>query len=688
MPTCEVGVPRALRSVGLVFLGVWVGLGAWAQSLPMASAPDVYQAAPPGAILPPPQEARYGPGVLGLEGLSLQRIGSAPELGWAVRDLNAEIQTRLGFTLSSVPRDKPLRIGTLQDPDLAAEARSRNLLPDRPEGYGLWVDAQGAAVVGYDPLGAYRGIQTLRQLLTPTGFRFAQIRDWPQLPLRMAMIYLDKDSPTVNNALIPLLAKYKFSHLLVMCDYVQWNSTRNLWHPNGAPRAEAERVAQLIREYGMEPIPLIETLGHAGWMFYGGQNRDLWADPEAQTPYAYDPLNPRTYQVVLPVLSEAVEVFRPKYVHIGHDEVANVNRFPATPQGLEAGLPKLFVEDTLRLYTHLKGLGVGTMIWHDVAFGEAYGGQIAPLLPKDILVTYWNYSPATDYPALGAIRGQGFAVIGSSWYEPGNAQSMAQAVLRAGGVGLLQTRWSGYFGNLSLLGGEARQGLAYLGAASSAWNPLAPVPEDLQARYREAWRPAPYTPISGWLVDLSRLATRKLSDPDGTGWLGRGPDTDLSNLPTGVQRFGGYSFALSRALMLKGSRAGTEDLPQTLTLPLGVGAKAIAFLQTTGFISSVPKDVVGAYTFTYADGTRLRRPLEYGRHLVSWTDVSATSLEFIPAWRGKTPDGLEVGLNTWVWVNPYPDKVIQSIALESSGGPANPVLLGLSLLDGVPPEAR
>ncbi|MER3554993.1 MAG: glycoside hydrolase [Meiothermus sp.] len=656
--------------------------------LPTVPSPDVYQAGAPTEILPPPQEARFSEGVLGLEGLSTQVLGDAPELTWAVRDLNAETQTRLGLTLPLGSGVKTVRVGTVQDAGLAAEARTRNLLPDRPEGYALWVDAQGAAVVGFDPLGAYRGIETLRQLLTPTGFRFAQIRDWPQLPLRMAMIYLDKDSQTINNALIPLLAKYKFSHLLVMSNYVQWNSTRNLWHPSGASRAEAERVAQLVRAYGMEPVPLIETLGHAGWMFYGGQNRDLWADPQAQNPYAYDPLNPRTYDVVLPVLSEAVEVFKPKYVHIGHDEVANNNRFPATPEGLAAGLPKLFVDDTLRLYTHLKGLGVGTMIWHDVAFSEAHRDAIAPSLPKDILVAYWNYSPSADYPALSVIRNLGFQVLGSSWFEVRNAQSMAQAALKNGGAGVIQTRWSGYFGNLSLLGNEARQGIAYLNAASSFWNPAAPVPGDTPLRYRDAWKPVRFSPTPGKLVDLSRLANRTFADKDGSGWLGRGAGTDLSALPTGVQRFGSYSFAVSGAVMLKGTRSGTGDLPQKVLLELGTQAKAIAFLHTTGFLSSVPKDTVGSYTFTYADGTSVRQPLEYGRHIASWTDVGATSLAFTPAWRGKTSDGLDVGLNTWVWVNPNPDKIIQNITFETSGSQANPVLLGMSLLDDVPPEAQ
>ncbi|MBF6593574.1 MAG: family 20 glycosylhydrolase [Thermaceae bacterium] len=661
--------------------------GAWAAPLPTVASSDVYQASAPAELLPPPRQASFSTGTLTLEGLSIQVLGNAPELSWAARDLNAETQTRLGLTLPLGEGGKTVRIGTLENPILAAEARAHNLTPDQTEGYALWVNAEGATVVGFDPLGAYRGIQTLRQLLTPTGFRFAQIRDWPQFPLRMAMIYLDKDSAAVNNVLIPLLAKYKFSHLLVMCDYVQWSSTSNLWNPSGATLAEAARIASLIREYGMEPIPLIELLGHARWLFYNNQNRDLWADPQAQTPYAYDPLNPRTYEVVLPILAEAVKVFKPKYLHIGHDEVANVNRFPATPEGLAAGLPKLFVDDTLRLYDYLKGLGVGTMIWHDVAFSQAYGDQIAPNLPKDIVVAYWNYSPAADYPALAAIHEQGFPVIGSSWFEAGNAQNMAQAGLKYGSAGMLQTRWSGYFGNLSLLGNQARQGMAYLSAASSFWNPAAAVPRDTTARYQEAWRPVRFSPVAGRLVDLSSLSTRTLKDSAGKDWIQRGPSTDLSALPTGVQRFGAYKFDISGAVMLKGSRSGVNDLPQRVTLELGAQASAIAFLQTSGFISSVPKDLVGSYTFTYTDGTSLQQFLEYGREIASWTDLGLSSLFFSPAWRGKTSDGLEVGLNTWVWVNPHPDKVIQSITFESSGGQANPALIGLSLLEGVPAEA-
>ena len=380
-------------------------------------------------------------------------------------------------------------------------------------------------------------------------------------------------------------------------------------------------------------------------------------------------------------MSEAVEVFKPKFVHIGHDEVTGPNRFPAKPDAVAAGLPKLFVDDTLRLYNYLKGLNVGTMIWHDVAFADAYRDKIAPSLPRDILVAYWNYSPAADYPALGAIKNLGFGVIGASWSSAGNPEAIAKASLQYGAGGVLQTRWSGYFSNASMLDGQSEQAVAYYSAASNFWNPAQPTPNNLSSRYREAWRSPPYVPVPGKLVDLSPAVTRKLSDPDETQWIQKGSAPAPSTLPTGQVQLGAYQFNVSGAVMLKGSRPAASDLPQSVTLELGTKASALAFLHTTGWASAQRYEKIGSYTLTYSDGSRATLNLEYGRHLTAWIEPLVRTTVYDPVWRGKTKDGLDVALNVLVWNNPKPDLEIKSITLDSTGSAANLTLLGLTLLD-------
>ncbi len=673
---------RTLRTLSAaLFLGFPT---AHATPLQITALPDARAQTPATQLLPQPKRAEFPGGTLPLTGLGLRTVGSAPELDWAARDLRGEWKTRLGVTLPGATGSGPaIVIGTRADPVLAAKAKAAGLDTAAAEGYALWVDAGGAYIVGADARGAYEGAQTLRQLLTPAGLRFARISDAPALKERVAMIYLDQYSQGVNDALIPMLAALKYNAVLVMSNYVQWDAARagGFAHPGGASKAEARRVADLARTHGLEVIPLIETLGHVQWMFYGGANRDLYQDPESQNPYAYDTLNPATYsRVVLPILKEAVEVFRPRTIHIGHDEVRNRDRFPARENGRAAGFEQLFLDDTVRIHDALKALGVNTMIWHDSAFSDSVIGSLPARLPKDLQVAYWNYAPGSGYPALQQIAGLGFPVLGASWDEAGNAEGLAQAAQKAGALGMIQTRWTGYFGNPSIWDGQAQQGVAYLRAAGAFWNPDAPPLANAEARYRDLYAPVAYRAAAGATVNLKPLVTRSLTDNDETGWILKGPDIDLRNLKPGVQQVGAYRFDVSGAVMLKGARGAASDLPTRATIDIGRRADALAFLHTTGWPSALAREVVGRYEIEYADGTKVVQPLEYGRHIRAWTDTLPTSMIPAPGFSGRTANGLEVAVPVLEWTNPRPAAVIRSVTMVSEGKNANPTLIGLTLI--------
>jgi hexosaminidase len=668
----------------LILLLVFFVSSASAQNLPFARVENAFQGNPHPSILPTPQKAKLGIGFLSLKDLSIQLEGDAQELIWAARDLNVELRMRGFEALPLTGGLRNIRIGTLENAVLKSEASARGVLPDKAEGYGLWVDGSGIGLIGFDALGAYRGVQSLRQLLQKDGFQFASILDFPSLTNRIAMIYLDSASQGVNAILVPLLAKLKFSSLLIMCNYVRWDSTKNIWHPNGATKDEAHRVAELIRSHGMKAIPLIETPGHAQWFFYNNQNRELMQDPDSKDPYAYNTLDERVYNIILPILSEAVEVFKPEFVHIGHDEVAARDRFPGRPDGIALGLGKIFADHAVRLHSHLKTLNVGTMIWHDVAATESHRETILPLLPKDIVITYWNYSPSADYPLLSYIQKQGFRVIGSSWFANNNPESMASASARVGAFGAIQTRWSGYFGNNTLLDGQVEQGVAYFNAGNAFWNVSAPSPKDSATRYRDARFPLKIAPVAGKLFDLSSLATRALTDTDETQWIQRGSDTDLSSLPTGKNvRLGAYAFDISRSIMMWGARRECQNLPKKVSLEVNSAAASIAFLHTTGWLSPLtsPRTRIGSYTIVYADNTSTVIPLEYGRNISAWTEPLVRTTLFDPVWRGQTKSGLDVNVVVMNWANPKPSVTIKSIVLESAGLQSNPTLLGLTLLE-------
>lgn len=672
------------RMMGLGALMISLSLGAAATPVTLTPAAEARVQTPFAALVPQPKAATFPNGTLPLSELGVRVVGTAPELGWAARDLRAEWKTRLGLNLGDAAAGaKGIVIGTLADADLAARAKAAGLTPGGAEAYALWVDEGGAYVVGADARGAYLGAQTLRQLLTPAGLRYARITDAPALRQRVAMIYLDQYSRGVNDALIPMLAALKYNAVLVMSNYVQWDTAKagGFAHPGGASKAEARRVAELARSYGLEVIPLIETLSHAGWMFYGGKNLDLRQDPDSQNLWAYDTLNPATYdRVILPVLKEAVEVFVPKVIHLGHDEVRNRDRFPARENGKAVGFETLFVNDVVKLHDYLKGLGVGSMIWHDTAFADAVIGTLPARLPKDLQVAYWNYAPGNSFGLLGTIQKLGFPTFGASWSDPGNAEGHAQAAASIGAQGMIQTRWTGYFGNPSIWDGNADQGTPFVRAAGAFWNPAAPPVKDAELRYRDLYQPTPYRAESGATVDLSPVVTRALADEDGSGWIGKGRDIDLRNLRGGVQRLGAYLFDVKGAVMLRGSRASVKALPERATVDLNRKARALAFLHVTGWPAATNREKVGQYEIEYADGSRITQPLEYGRHIRAWTDTAPTSMIPAPGWNGVTGEGLNVAVPVLEWVNPKPDQVIRSVTLVSAGGNANPALLGLTVL--------
>ncbi len=669
----------------LVFgLGYPTGL---AVPLSITPIPEARAQQPLTSLVPQPQKMTVQKGLLPLKNLNVALVGTAPELSWAARDLGAEWQTRLGLTLgitlSTATTGPKITIGTVATKTLADKVRAAGLTVSGPESYALWIDKTGAYIVGADGLGAYHGAQTLRQLLTATGLPFTKISDAPALKQRIAMIYLDQYSQGVNDRLIPMLAAMKFNSVLIMSDYVQWDTakTGGYAHPSGASKAEAKRVADLARSYGLEVIPLIETLAHVGWMFYGNKNQDLRQDVGSQSPYAYDTLNPETYsRVILPILKEAVELFNPKVIHIGHDEVRNRDRFPARENGKAIGYEKLLIDDTLKIHDYLKSLNVGTMIWHDNVFSDSVISSVPAQLPKDIQVAYWSYDPGNAYPMLSTIQKLGFPVLGASWSDLGNAEGLAKAATAIQANGMIQTRWTGYFGNPSIWDGAAEQGVAYIRAGANFWNPNTPAIPNADLIYRDLYQPTPFKAVAGATVNLKPLINRSLTDNDETGWINKGPDIDLRNLKTGVNKFGAYTFDIQGAVMLKGSRSSVKNLPNSAIIEIGRKANALAFLQTAGWPNPLIREQVGHYEVEYADGSKITQPLEYGRHIRAWTDIIPSSMILTPAWAGKTKDGLDVAIQVLEWVNPKPNLLIKSVTLFSEGKSANPTLLGLTLI--------
>ncbi len=189
-------------------------------------------------------------------------------------------------------------------------------------------------------------------------------------------------------------------------------------------------------------------------------------------------------------------------------------------------------------------------------------------------------------------------------------------------------------------------------------------------------------------MDLRPFVTRSLDDPDGSGWIGKGPEYDLSALISSATdsrvRVGPFKFHTTGAVMTRVNRGIARELPEQVTIPLNASTAALAVLHTTACAAPAAGMPVGRYVAMYEDGSTFAAPLEYQRQIAAWTEPVLQSLLRYPAWRGITRNGLKIGVDALVIVNPNPQKKIASFTVESSGGSASPAVSGLTLLDAVP----
>jgi hypothetical protein len=429
-------------------------------------------------------------------------------------------------------------------------------VPDQQGAYFLQVAADGIRIVGRLPEGAFYGVQTLMQWLQPTegALQAAPVRiiDYPHLKWRGVHLFGSTEAGFLPRLIENVIAHAKFNHLVLECGYGQWETIRDAWVDISAPKSLLREAVQVSRQNLLEPIPLIQSLGHMYWAFRNDANKHLAEDPD--TPWAIAPRGAETRPFLQRLYDEVFEVFQPRHFHAGLDEVTLRGRFPNRPESKGTSVAELFVEHTEWVHGELKRRGIQkVLMWGDVllAPGEANDGGAHAKSPDearftrerlsklpDLVICDWHYTPAEPerYISLDVLQRAGFKeVIATTWYNPRNIATFAKAARQRRIAGLLQSTWAGYSLNEGTLQGiELRQFVAYLLAGAYAWDTDLPLPEslpyDFERLFIERYRreAVPLQAREGFVVDLSAAYNFDLATlsplfaelPRGSVWLG------------------------------------------------------------------------------------------------------------------------------------------------------------------------
>jgi len=205
--------------------------------------------------------------------------------------------------------------------------------PQKAEGYALKIEGSHVVVKGRDGRGVYHGAQTLRQLLRLDDggvyLKAASVRDWPSLKVRGVHWFGGPNSLPFHKRMIDRIASpLKMNTMLYQADFTKWDSQPNLWGDSRmTDKKDVKAAFDYARGHYMTSIPIIQGMGHSDWFFANGQNRDLACDPNKL--YSFDPTNPKAYEILLSVWTEALDLLKPEVLHIGHDEITDRGRIPA-----------------------------------------------------------------------------------------------------------------------------------------------------------------------------------------------------------------------------------------------------------------------------------------------------------------------------------------------------------------------
>jgi hypothetical protein len=581
-------------------------------------------------------------------------------------------------------------------------------LPTHIEGYALDINKNKVRAYAHDEKGIFYAFTTLMQMVKVDEkgvyFKGGKITDYPSSDFRGLHTFTSHTGKNVlENMMSRIVSRNKMNSWVWQVDRVIWDTCPELEHKDyGMKKADAIEVRDVATDHFVEIIPCLQTYGHGEWLFTNGKNLDFAEDSTLPNINLYCTKNPKSYVFLDKVMQEVVDTFKPRYFHINHDEISMPNGGPLCSHAPGKTDSDIIVDNIKILHNWLAKRNIKTMIWGDVFLYQSEGPDAcnAPsleeakkrreMLPKDIIITDWHYIPVKPeaYTSLKLWKDEGFQTIGASWFMPNNARNLALAGIQSGALGNLQCTWAGYTYQLDTSDYDWMQYWAYLWAGHYAWSgdttPLLDLPFDAPQRFIDNYfgRYPLLAKKSGFQVDLSPYYNRCLDEKKGH-WLGYGPDWDLSSFPLKRTQFGETYFWINpdkkgnAAALLAGVFNPKGEFPARIEIPLKKNtASELHFLLNTAFKTANFKEV-GKLTLNYADGTKAVNPLIYKKNAFSYDDLRPSRVARI-VWRGKTRIGHRMGVRDLVWQNPYPEKEILSVTLESNNTEAAPVLMGLT----------
>lgn len=639
------------------------------------------------------------------------------------------------------------------------------------EEYTLKINQEGISLSARSSQGLFRAVQTLIQLVSVHGVTvpFVFIKDQPQFPIRGFHTFLPaREELRFFFELLDVLAECKYNTLFLeigggmelslhpeinrawedFCreadSYIPAQDEEHQdtaagrlhpvhikgatalqvsrWFPKNSTHTElaggtwlkkdeVTRIIDACRERSIEIIPEVQSFSHSYYLCTA--HPDIAELPEDPWPDTYCPSNPKSYELLFDVIDEVIEVFNPRTIHIGHDELYVLGH---CPQCRKKDGHTLITEDVTKIHDYLSERGIRTMMWGDKLMNVPHGGQerirrdegsgrewkipaswkAVDRVPKDIIILdwYWEISQTKDekerQKGVDAGKGSidpesdryfeehGFrkiygnfgALDFSDWENRANSDFVLGAEVSSWcGVTAEEFSYnriiSDIFPAANLLWNGSQLSIRKTSEFLSRWYP--PIVDRLLKEHRYI--------VSG-SADIQPLDLTPVSEPLPEELQGRLQTGGIVHTVLGT---GGFPVDSDREGFLKRAIILSRNKNRSTVIPVEKTANGLLLLQGTNMedvyleltFNSYHRNPAGellVFTVTYEDDTDTSFPGEYGVHIgyiegfwpfpyKKW--MYNTCYRSVPA---ALPNDKKLFVQEWR--NPWPNKRISTVTVS------------------------
>ncbi len=187
-------------------------------------------------------------------------------------------------------------------------------------------------------------------------------------------------------------------------DQVRWQTCPECATPNSWSQDEFRELLDYSRRLGLEPIPLLQTIGHAEYVLKHEPYFPYREDPRYND--CYCPSNPDVRIFIKKWIDEYCELFGDlKYFHLGGDEAY---RFGSCTVCSAAEPNQLYGDYINDIAKALLKNGVRPGIWGDMVLKHRESiGEIS----RDFIIWDWKYTQDYEYESSDFLKSKRFEII-------------------------------------------------------------------------------------------------------------------------------------------------------------------------------------------------------------------------------------------------------------------------------------